>query len=74
MKRYHVSPNNWATVWIDEAEPECGKDFCDTCGDCLHCYGGDPCLHWKEGDEDWGHQWVVYEPKGTLPGDKEADQ
>ncbi len=19
--------------------PECGKDFCDTCGDCVTCYG-----------------------------------
>lgn len=22
---------------------ECGLDFCDDCGECLHCYGGDPC-------------------------------
>lgn len=32
-------------------EPECGKDFCQRCGDCLYCYGSDPCLH---GDE---HIW-----------------
>jgi len=24
----------------EEAEPECGEDFCDHCGDCLACYGG----------------------------------
>lgn len=21
----------------------CGKDFCECCGDCLHCYGGEEC-------------------------------
>jgi len=36
------------------AEPECGVDFCDHCGDCLHCYGGDPC-------PDGTHSWIVYE-------------
>lgn len=24
-------------------EPECGLDFCDCCGDCLHC-DGDYCV------------------------------
>lgn len=24
-------------------KPECG-DFCEVCGDCLHCYWEDPCL------------------------------
>ncbi|MEE8551539.1 MAG: hypothetical protein V3T08_09840 [Gemmatimonadota bacterium] len=22
---------------------QCGECFCDSCGDCLHCYGEDPC-------------------------------
>ena len=22
----------------------CGEDFCDECGDCLACYGSDPCF------------------------------
>lgn len=39
----------------EEAEPICGKDFCDRCGDCLHCYNCDPC---GPGGE---HRWVVYE-------------
>jgi hypothetical protein len=37
-----------------KAVPECGEDFCDACGDCLLCYGGDPCpsgTHW----------WVAYD-------------
>lgn len=29
----------------------CGEDFCDRCGDCLACYGDDPCL--DEGNHDW---------------------
>ncbi len=28
----------------EEAEPVCGEHFCDTCGDCLACYGVDNCI------------------------------
>lgn len=43
-----------------EAEPECGRDFCDSCGDCLACYGGDPCFGSSlEGD----HAWFVYKDR-----------
>lgn len=38
-----------------DREPECGKDFCDQCGDCLWCYGGDPC--WPD---DGNHSWIIY--------------
>lgn len=24
--------------------PQCGRDFCDSCGDCLHCYGEFNCF------------------------------
>jgi len=34
--------------------PECGEDFCDTCGDCLACYGDDPCY------PDEYHLWIKY--------------
>jgi hypothetical protein len=47
----------------EEAEPECGEDFCDACGDCLDCYGGDPCYESKSGE----HFWVVYEYPDGLP-------
>lgn len=40
----------------ERGEPECGTHFCDKCGDCLHCYGGDPCY---TGSTDQ-HMWVVY--------------
>lgn len=33
-------------------EPVCGKDFCDTCGDCLHCYYGERC--------GGACRWVIY--------------
>ena len=44
------------------AEPECGKDFCDSCGDCLRCYGGDPCYGFH-GDPEAGHEWILYAGK-----------
>ncbi len=34
-----------------EMAPRCGEDFCDSCGDCLSCFG--------DGCED-GCWWVVY--------------
>jgi hypothetical protein len=50
----------------EERVPECGKDFCDRCGDCLHCYGDDPCI---SGEEYPAHRWVIYgepEREGTI--------
>jgi hypothetical protein len=41
----------------EQREPECGEDFCDKCGDCLHCYSCDPCT---VGETDQ-HFWVIYE-------------
>jgi hypothetical protein len=45
---------NWARICADD-QPECGKDFCDECGDCLECYGGEggPCVH-----SIAGHVWI----------------
>lgn len=40
-----------------EAEPECGKNFCDSCGDCLHCYPGE-CI--DRSGETGEHRWVQY--------------
>lgn len=39
-----------------EAEPKCGIDFCDSCGDCLACYSAFDCA--VRGD--YGHRWVLY--------------
>src|SRR5262245_11857575 len=35
------------------AEPKCGEDFCDHCGDCLACYAEDGCPRGF-------HTWCVY--------------
>lgn len=39
-------------VAVADRKPECGEDFCDTCGDCLSCYGS----------ECTGHAplWILY--------------
>jgi len=35
----------------------CGQYFCEYCGDCMYCYGDDPCV----ADPEGGHWWVVEE-------------
>jgi hypothetical protein len=47
------------TLRTDEHEPECGEDFCDVCGDCLACYGGDPCC--PDGTDRSAHRWIRHE-------------
>jgi hypothetical protein len=42
---------------LDFRKPVCQRDFCDRCGDCLNCYGEDPC----KGVEGLKHMWVVNE-------------
>ena len=41
----------------EDRDPICGEDFCDQCGDCLHCYGSD----WCPDTEDHKHSWIIYE-------------
>jgi hypothetical protein len=63
MQRHVYSEQDWnKLIRIDEAEPECGKDFCDSCGDCLHCYGG-YCYGTNDGRDCW---WVVYEDEAEA--------
>lgn len=40
---------------VVEADPVCGEDFCDACGDCLVCYETDCCV------DDGGHVWIEYQ-------------
>ena len=44
---------------LEAGTPKCGVDFCDGCGDCLSCYGGDPC--YRTDPPDAAHMWVVYD-------------
>ena len=55
MRRYIYSKNNDKLLREEEAEPICGGDFCDSCGDCLVCYGE------EEYSEGGWYFWVVYE-------------
>ena len=58
MKKFIFRDKPFSFVRKEEATPVCGKDFCDTCGDCLYCYVGDPCY---DGSEEKGaHYWVSY--------------
>ncbi len=62
MTRYVFSERGDVLIRKEKAVPRCGKDFCDTCGDCLACYGGDKCF------EKPFHYWVTYE---AVPERKE---
>lgn len=43
------------------AEPICGVDFCDTCGDCLYCYGNE---QYSEDQDE--HRWVRPAPAPSI--------
>lgn len=51
-------------IRTEEAEPICGEDFCDSCGDCLACYGDEPCFY-----NALGHYWVKYEELPKKQGE-----
>ena len=43
---------------ISNLEPVCGQDYCESCFECLACWGGDPC--WFNDVDQGEHFWVVY--------------
>ena len=47
--------NNYSVI-KNIRDPICGEDFCDSCGDCLHCYDEDMCYR----GEDSEHSLVIY--------------
>lgn len=47
---------------VIEATPRHLQDFCEYCGDCLYCYGGDPCYG---NDEPGEHAWVIYDEENV---------
>jgi hypothetical protein len=55
VKKYVYNHRGDKLLRIEDDEPECGADICDTCGDCLSCDWEGPCLDGRE------HWWVVYE-------------
>ena len=58
MRKYIVDSAGKHIQGTEEAEPVCGEDFCERCGDCLVCYGYDVCPT-TEGN----HIWIEYEEK-----------
>lgn len=52
----YLDKKTYEIIDVIEAEPECGIDFCDSCGDCLHCFGEDECFENTSGI----HRWVKY--------------
>ena len=65
MKRHVYSHDGLTLLRVEEANPVCG-DHCDACGDCLYCYGENPCLDSKDGQ----HFWVVYEDEIVEASDE----
>lgn len=74
---YYVEMQNAEIFVVSDLpfEPECRTDYCEQCGDCLDCCGGDPCVgrygkhiwcvSWDDarwGDEDV-ESWVKFHPK-----------
>lgn len=50
-------------TYIDEeADPVCGENFCEQCGDCLVCFSEDSCVcNDPEDGGNGGHSWIEYE-------------
>lgn len=48
--------------------PKCGEDFCESCGDCLYCHGGDTCYCSAYGEDGGFHSiWVIYKDDERNP-------
>lgn len=72
MNRHVYSRQTDKLIRVEDAEPECGKDFCDRCGDCLDCYGGDPC--WDGSESAGDHFWVTYEDEKGADNGNDGDE
>ena len=56
MEMHIYTEDGMKLIRTEARDPECGEDFCDQCGDCLACYGSDPCIP----NDDGPHFWVQY--------------
>jgi len=61
MACYIYNHSGQTLIRKEERTPVHLQDFCDRCGDCLDCYGGDGCV---DGHKE--HYWVIY----GEPGEK----
>jgi hypothetical protein len=46
---------------LPPARPGCGEKFCERCGDCLACYGGENC--YGGGVDNGDHVWPLLPPE-----------
>ena len=60
MRKYIFDAHGGDLLDTVEATPVCGEDFCDACGDCLHCYWESPCMG-NDAEWDSDHFWVEYQ-------------
>lgn len=60
MKCHVFDDRGITLVRVEERVPVCGETFCDTCGDCLHCYGEHLCFGGGQDGGDTEHYWVQY--------------
>ena len=61
MATVEINGPDDALLGIVDMEPGCGEVFCDTCGDCCHCYGGEACFDGSgEYDEGRSHRFIKY--------------
>ena len=58
MQKHIYDRHGMTLLRVEEAEPVCGRDFCDECGACLVCHAEDECSFGGE------HVWVEY--KGEI--------
>jgi hypothetical protein len=72
MKCYVYDGVSGRLLHTEEREPVCGENFCDTCGDCLACYGSDPCC--PDGENRDSHYWVEYQETSAAIGIAVAGQ
>ena len=63
MQRLMYDKTGTRLIRTEEAEPKCGKDYCEDCGDCLACNAGYTCYL---NDDDGEHRWIVYEDEEEL--------
>lgn len=63
--------NEYGLVKTVEAEPVCGEHFCDSCGDCLHCYVDQRCVQcvWIEYHDKENTMVTQYQYVRLLNGD-----
>lgn len=43
MDKHIFDTDTGKLLRVEKIEPRCGHDFCNLCGECLYCFGDEPC-------------------------------